>query len=126
MVYKFTPPPNDISGVSLPDYYSSIKDDVEKQNDNLKRNSYYYLEWLDFQQNMILTLVLVYYLVCIVCIITFFTNKNVLTFVNGFILLFLFCFPYLLYHYLLEIVITLIDQILDYLPNNSALYSDIN
>lgn len=125
MVYKFTPPPNDINGV-LPNYYSSIKDDVEKQNDNLKRNSYYYLEWLDFQQNTTLTLVLVYYLVCIVCIITFFTNKNVLTFSNGFILLFLFCFPYLLYHYLLEIVITLIDQIFDYLPNNSLLYSDIN
>lgn len=125
MVYKFTPPPNEIRGV-LPNYYSSIKDDVEKESANLKRNSYYYLEWLDFQQNTTLTLVLVYYLVCIVCIITFFTNKNVLTFSNGFILLFLFCFPYLLYHYLLEIVITLIDQIFDYLPNNSLLYSDIN
>ena len=125
MVYTFTPPPSDISG-TLPTYYEKIEDNVKEESANLKRNSYYYLEWLDFQQNTTITLVVIYYLVCIVCIITFFTNKNVLTFANGFILLLLFVFPYLLYHYFLEILIQLIDELLDHLPNNTLLYSDIN
>ena len=35
-------------------------------------------------------------------------------------------YPYLVYHYLMDYVLYIIDILLDYLPDDSLLYSDIN
>jgi hypothetical protein len=35
-------------------------------------------------------------------------------------------YPYLIYHYLINIILRIIDVVMDYIPDDSLMYSDIN
>tara|TARA_B100001063_G_C16712208_1_gene528654 strand:- start:983 stop:1387 length:405 start_codon:yes stop_codon:yes gene_type:complete len=111
--------------ISANQYYSDEFDKLEKENNNLKRSSYYYLEWTKFQQDIAYILMIMYYILWVVAVIMLISYKQTSIY-NFLILMIMLLYPYLVYHYLMDYVLYIIDILLDYLPNDSLLYSDVN
>ena len=55
--------------ISANQYYPNEFDKLEKENNNLKRSSYYYLEWTKFQQDIAYILMIMYYILWVVAVI---------------------------------------------------------
>jgi len=111
--------------ISNNSYYPDEFDKLEKENNNLKRSSYYYLEWTKFQQDVAYILMIMYYILWVVAVIMLISYKQTSIY-NFLILMIMLLYPYLVYHYLMDYVLYIIDILLDYLPNDSLLYSDVN
>lgn len=106
-------------------YYEYEYNKLEKERTLLDRNSYYYLEWLQYQQDIAYILMIVYYILWVTTVITlvYYKQNN---FTNIITLVVMLIFPYLIYHYIIINILHVSDLLLDYIPDDTLLYSDIN